>query len=316
MLDLHDPRLIGVGVQKLGRIVQLLVDLGDHTGHGAHNVGHGLDGFDVAGCFARKHLVAGLRQNQKNRRTLLMFILATLAVIVVIGALFVGNMQQNKRDAIVLPDAAQSTQPELQPDENEPALLEVTRENVQSIVRSLRRPQYYHQTYTITRQMNGAVSETSAELWVADTRVCAVLTTASGEKHILTDGETLYVWYAGDETVRTLAASQDATMDELIGIPTYEQVGAMPPASITDGEFITDDRYDSGQQIFAASEEGTVRRECWISLSYGLLTESILKSGGETIYDAIQTGLEILAAGDETFEDVFTLPDGTVPFQE
>ena len=64
-----------------------------------------------------------------------MFILATLAVIVVIGALFVGNMQQNKRDAIVLPDAAQSTQPELQPDENEPALLEVTRENVQSIVR-------------------------------------------------------------------------------------------------------------------------------------------------------------------------------------
>lgn len=44
-----------------------------------------------------------------------MFILATLAVIVVIGALFVGNMQQNKRDAIVLPDAAQSTQPELQP---------------------------------------------------------------------------------------------------------------------------------------------------------------------------------------------------------
>ena len=82
------------------------------------------------------------------------------------------------------------------------------------------------------------------------------------------------------------------------------------------GEFITDDRHDSGQQIFAASEEGTVRRECWISLSYGLLTESILKSGGETIYDAIQTGLEILAAGDETFEDVFTLPDGTVPFQE
>ena len=245
-----------------------------------------------------------------------MFILATLAVIVVIGALFIGNIRQNTRDAIVLPDTAQSVQSESQPDENKPALLEVTRENVQNIVRSLHRPQYYHQTYTITRQMNGAVSETSAELWVADTRVCAVLTTASGEKHILTDGETLYVWYAGDETVRTLAASQNATMDELIGIPTYEQVGAMPPAAITDGEFITDDRYDSGQQIFAAAEVGTVRRECWISLNYGLLTESILKSGGETIYDALQTGLEILAAGDETFEDVFTLPDGSVPFQE
>ena len=71
-----------------------------------------------------------------------MFILATLAVIVVIGALFVGNMQQNKRDAIVLPDAAQSTQPELQPDENEPALLVVMRVNVQWFVRSWRRALY------------------------------------------------------------------------------------------------------------------------------------------------------------------------------
>ena len=95
-----------------------------------------------------------------------MFILATLAVIVVIGALFIGNIRQNTRDAIVLPDTAQSVQSESQPDENKPALLEVTRENVQNIVRSLHRPQYYHQTYTITRQMNGAVSETSAELWL------------------------------------------------------------------------------------------------------------------------------------------------------
>lgn len=178
-----------------------------------------------------------------------MFILATLAVIVVIGALFVGNMQQNKRDAIVLPDAAQSTQPELQPDENEPALLEVTRENVQSIVRSLRRPPvlpsdlYHHppDERRCIRDIRRALGRGHARVRCPDDR--------SGEKHILTDGETLYVWYAGDETVRTLAASQDATMDELIGIPTYEQVGAMPPASITDGEFITDDRYDSGQQI-------------------------------------------------------------------
>ena len=248
-------------------------------------------------------------------RLMMLFALATLAVIGVIAVLFIGNFRQSQRDSIVLPDAAQSAQPAAQQPGEEPSLLEVSRSNVQSIVRSLHRPQYYHQTYTITRQMNGAVSETSAELWVADTRVCAVLTSAGAEKHILTDGETLYVWYAGDETARMLAASKDATMDELIGIPTYEQVGAMPPASITDGEFITDDRYDSGRQIFAAAEQDGVRRECWISLDYGLLTESILKREDETVYDALQTGLEILAAGDEAFDDVFVLPDGTSPFQ-
>ena len=162
--------------------------------------------------------------------------------------------------------------------------------------------------------MNGAASETVAELWVSDTRVCAVLTGTGGEKHILTNGQTLYVWYAADGNVRELPVSPDMTLDELIGIPTYEQVGAMPPDAVTDGEFITDDRYDSGQQIFVAAEENSVRRECWISLDYGLLTESILKSGGETIYDALQTGLEILAAGDEAFDDVFVLPDGSTPF--
>ena len=158
-------------------------------------------------------------------------------------------------------------------------------------------------------------SESTAELWVSDTRVCAVLTSAAGEKHLLTDGQTLYVWYASDEKVRQLPVSPDVTMDELTGIPTYEQLDTLPPETITDGAFITDARYDSGRQIFAAAEQDGVRRECWLSLDYGLLTESILKREDETVYDALQTGLEILAAGDEAFDDVFVLPDGTSPFQ-
>lgn len=248
-------------------------------------------------------------------RLLMLFALATLAVIGVIAVLFIGNFRQSQRDSIVLPDAAQSAQPAAQQSGEEPSLLEVSRSNVQSIVRYLHRPQYYHQSYTITRQMGGASSESTAELWVSDTRVCAVLTSAAGEKHLLTDGQTLYVWYASDEKVRQLPVAADVTMDELTGIPTYELLDTLPPETITDGEFITDDRYDSGRQIFAASEQDGVRRECWISLDYGLLTESILKRENETVYDALQTGLEILAAGDEAFDDVFVLPDGTSPFQ-
>ena len=39
-----------------------------------------------------------------------------------------------------------------------------------------------------------------------------------------------------------------------------------------------------------------------------------MKLQDEIVYDALQTGLEILAVGDEAFEDVFVLPDGTSPF--
>ena len=151
-------------------------------------------------------------------RLLMLFALATLAVIGVIAVLFIGNFRQSQRDSIVLPDAAQSAQPAAQQPGEEPSLLEVSRSNVQSIVRYLHRPQYYHQSYTITRQMGGAASESTAELWVSDTRVCAVLTSAAGEKHLLTDGQTLYVWYASDEKVRQLPVAADVTMDELTGI--------------------------------------------------------------------------------------------------
>ena len=48
---------------------------------------------------------------------------SSLFIGVVIGALFIGNIRQNTRDAIVLPDTAQSVQSESQPDENKPALL-------------------------------------------------------------------------------------------------------------------------------------------------------------------------------------------------
>ena len=248
-------------------------------------------------------------------RTLLLFVLATLVVIGLITGLFLGNLQQNQRESIVLPDAAQSAQTgEQSPDQPEAALLDVTRENVQSIVRSLHRPQYYHQTYTVTRRLNGVGQDSEVELWVSDHMISAILRSGSRERHILTDGQTRYVWYASDPSVRQLPVTEDMTMDDLIGILTYEQIDILPPLSITDGEFITDDRYDSGQQIFVAAEEDTVRREYWISLDYGLLTEGIMKLQDEIVYDALQTGLEILAAGDEAFEDVFVLPDGTSPF--
>ena len=95
-------------------------------------------------------------------RLLMLFALATLAVIGVIAVLFIGNFRQSQRDSIVLPDAAQSAQPAAQQPGEEPSLLEVSRSNVQSIVRYLHRPQYYHQSYTITRQMGGASSESTA----------------------------------------------------------------------------------------------------------------------------------------------------------
>lgn len=254
-----------------------------------------------------------MEQKQKNLRTLLLFVLATLAVIVVIAVFFIGNFQQNQRDAIVLPDTAQSAQTAQPTDTALPSLLSVDRSNVQRIVRSLARPQYYHQSYTITRQLSGASAQSTAELWVCEQLVHAQVSSSAGEKHLLSDGETIYLWYAADQKVRQLSAADGLSLDALIGLPTYEQLGALSAASITDGAFVTDE-HSGAQQIFAAAQDGTLRREYWIGLDCGLLTTSRLYFGDETIYELTQTSLELLAAGDEAFDDVFLLPDGSKPF--
>ena len=53
-------------------------------------------------------------------RLMMLFALATLAVIGVIAVLFIGNFRQSQRDSIVLPDAAQSAQPAAQQPGEEP----------------------------------------------------------------------------------------------------------------------------------------------------------------------------------------------------
>lgn len=254
-----------------------------------------------------------MEQKQKNMRTLLLFVLATLAVIVLIAVFFVGNFQQNQRDTIVLPDAAQSVQQSAQQSvSQQPDVLTVDRSNVQQIVRYLQRPQHYHQTYTITRQLGSVSAQTTAELWVSENRLHARVQTDAGEKHLLTDGETIYLWYASDKKVRSLSASDAITMDELIGLPTYEQLDTLSASSITEGSFIADSDY--GQQIYAAAEQQGASREYWISLESGLLREGTLQRDGQTVYHALQTGLELLAAGDEALDRVFLLPDGSAPF--
>ncbi len=254
-----------------------------------------------------------MEQKQKNLRTLLLFVLATLAVIVVIAVFFIGNFRQNQRDAIVLPDTAQSAQPTQPAATQLPSLLSVDRSNVQRIVRSLARPEYYHQSYTITRQMGGTGAQTTAELWISENLLHARVQSEAGEKHLLSDGKTLYLWYAEDQKVRTLRAADGISLDELIGLPTYEQLGALSAASITDGAFVTDE-VSGAQQIFAAAQDGAIRREYWIGLDCGLLTTSRLYLADETIYELNQTSLELLAAGDEAFDNVFLLPDGSAPF--
>ena len=56
--DLDDPRAVGVGVERFGRVGQRLVHRADGAADGAEHIGDGLDGLNVAERFTGGDLIA------------------------------------------------------------------------------------------------------------------------------------------------------------------------------------------------------------------------------------------------------------------
>ncbi len=256
-------------------------------------------------------------RKKQSARTQMMFFLSALLIIGVVVGLLIHSAHSGNRDTIVMPDTAVPVpqQPE-KLHEDPPELLEVTRENVLQVVRSLSRPASYHQSCRIVTGSGETRYEYTAEVWVSESLVRADLSSRFETKSLLTDGETLYIWYDGEMPVRTLPSSQTLTMDDLIGIASYEDILRLPETSILEGSFLTDERFPVSQQVYIAAEQDEVRQEYWVGLDYGLLSAFIMRSGGETVYEMTQTGLDVLASADEAFGNVFVLPDGSVPFKE
>ena len=259
-----------------------------------------------------------MEQKKKNLNMQLLFLLSAVVILGAVVFLLVRNSRGREREAIVMPEQPVQQEPVQQtpPAEEEPEVLEVTRENVCQIVRSLSRPRSYHQTCEISIGSGESSYDYTAEIWVSNNLVRADLKNEFEIKSLLTDGSELYVWFDGAEPVRTLTAGRTLTMDDLIGIASYEDILLLPESAITQGEFITEERFPTGQQVYVAAEQNGVRQEYWVSLEYGLLSAFVMQSEDETIYTLTQTGLDVLAYADEAFENIFVLPDGTAPFKE
>ena len=262
-------------------------------------------------------MVTDLERKPKNYRTPIIVGAAALAVIVVLVILFVGSAERNRRETIELPGSAAQTQPaetsSAAQTQAEDDFAQVTTGNVQSILGSLERPDAYHQTLTVTTTAGDVSRAVTAEVWRSVHLLRAQLTDGTDTKNILTDGQTLYVWYNSDQTAASMALDESVTFDDLLGIPTYESLLTLPAAQIGEAEFVT--MGDSSLEcVYLSCGSDNLRQLWWVGLSSGLLYRETTVQGGEQIYDAQQTQLDILVSGDEAFNDVFLLPDGTDPF--
>lgn len=248
-------------------------------------------------------------------KTLVIALVSAFVLVALILVSFFVLTGSDDGSGIILPA---QTQPGTQtaPGEMDDSLfLQITSGNVTDVVRTLARPTSYHQTLTLTTAWQDGSAERIAELWVSDGICRADLADGNTVKSFLSDGETVYMWYQDDEVVTAFTINASVTLDDLMGIPTYESLLAADPAQIRDAAFVTLDSMDDRSCIYAqVTDADGYTDSYWIDVSTGLLCRADSLEEQTLIYKLQESAIEILLASDEAFAAAFVLPDGSAPF--
>lgn len=230
-----------------------------------------------------------------------------LLTAVIVALMLMSNLRRSSR--VELPD----TENDAQGSENVPTegsaltVVEVRPETVQAAIETLHRPQAYRRSVTVEYLWNsdsGTAEMTTAVLngW---TRVDRTL--ADGQtRHVITDGTVSYIWYNEESDFHT-GASADISADAEQAIPTYEEILALPPETITQADYriVSDVRCI---YVETAEDEWGYTQRYWVSVDTGLLVVAERLYDGEPVYR--MAALTVDQSIPSTYD--FTLPDGTI----
>ncbi len=193
--------------------------------------------------------------------------------------------------------------------------LTITRENVLNVIRSLQRPSCYHQTFTATIYWEGDEAQRTVDLYCQGDIVKGVITEPNQTKHILSNGTDVYVWYEGETDYFLTQLPETTTIDDILGLPTYETVLELPEDSILEASYVQLDGETPVSCIYIAcqlQEDGYVD-QYWVDVKNQTLYRANAKFGTEQIYEIQQTAVSVCASGEEVTWD-FRLPDGSELF--
>ena len=256
-----------------------------------------------------------MEDKRKNLRTLAVACAAALLAVAVLLLLFLSGQRGQRHEQIVLPETRpeqdQDQEPPLKETEEE-TVLSVTAENVQSVLKSMSRAQSYHQTFTVTRRSGTHTRTAVVDVWVSDGTIRAESSDGFETRSILTDGATIYLWYEG-ETPVALSMQENASYEDLAGLPTYEDIVRFPVSAIQEGGFLANAQ-QGVDLIYVRALTDSGERQYWVSTETGLLYRQATTVQGTVVYEAEQTFFETISGEDASQTEIFRLPDGSVPF--
>ncbi len=257
------------------------------------------------------------KMQPENARTAGIVITAVSLFFLLIFVCFL-LLRQTQRHAVVTMPVVSEPAPSQETPSGTASFLQVTPDNVRDVVATLARPDYYHETLQITRYWADEQATEQVDRWVGAGLTALTVSGGQEERHYLSDGATLYFWRGdGSDGISRLSLAA-ATLDDLAGVPGYE-MALSNPRPLTDAEYI--ELSEDAKCLYIAFEPDAdgYYDQLWVNVETGLLyrASACRTEQGKAevlVYQAEQTALSVFAAKDEALDDVFRLPDGTLPF--
>jgi len=247
----------------------------------------------------------------KKKRQVLRTAGAVSAMLLALGFLLYAvfrTIQSGTRDAITLPEGPLPAAAEQETEPARTLFVEVNRENIRDILATMSRPDAYHQSVTAATLWQGGAASRTVELWRSGPLAWAQVSGIARTKHVLSDGETVWIWYEDDETPLALSPDESVSFDDLVGVPAYEPAASLDLSRVEDAGFVT---INGANCLYISTRDGVYEERYWIDTATQLLIRADSLADGQLIYQFRQTACEVISVGDPTLTERFRLPDGT-----
>ena len=255
-----------------------------------------------------------MEEKRSMNKSLMVVSLLLLSVVAVLIVLFVFRPTE-KHEGIQLP--ASQSDPGYEGITEMPMVdnfVQIDRENVISVLESLERPEYYHQTYDIQIGSGRNFTVRHLELWVNGPWIHAEIRDEIGVKSIFTDGQIAWIWHERDLTPMSFQLSEDLLLEDLLGLPNFDYQNKLKQSERLESGYAYDEEAQLQYIYVRTQNQKDSISEYRFSLESGLLYSCEAQEGTLRVYNVIEKSFDRLAYGDQAFDGRFCLPDGTVPF--
>jgi hypothetical protein len=253
-----------------------------------------------------------------SKRVRLISLTGIILIALIIGASVLINYLSKDTREVPLPDTSTSDSPAETAGSTANNGLEhvaITKENVQNVIASLERPDFYTRSVDIEIFYEGDSTRYTISASVINGSTALRKSGLGPDEHIVIAGGNLYIWYDGDKTPyeRPMLSKEDEkkSSDEYQMMKSYEDVLKLAKSSITAVDY---KEYNGENCIYVqyVTDLLSYTAKYYISVNNGLLVYAEIYDGNTLVYKMSSSDYN----PEEPDLSVFILPDGRNPVSD